>query len=75
VEVWIDGNKMGEQLKPAFSYYTFLDASYNLAAGKHNVTVYSAGWDNLLESQLPVDGGRQHVRSAEFTRPECLQSD
>jgi hypothetical protein len=50
VEVWIDGKKMGAQLKPAFSYYSFLDASYNLAAGKHSVTVYSAGWDNLLES-------------------------
>ena len=49
VEVWIDGTKMGEQLKHAFSYYTFLDASYNLAAGKHSVTVYSAGWDNLIE--------------------------
>jgi hypothetical protein len=60
VEVWIDGKKMGEQLKHAFSYYTFLDASYNLAAGKHNVTVYSAGWDNLLESlsfPLTVGGG------------------
>jgi hypothetical protein len=50
VEVWIDGKKMSEQLKHAFSYYSFLDASYNLAAGKHNVTVYAAGWDNLLES-------------------------
>ncbi len=50
VELWIDGKKMGEQLKHAFSYYTFLDASYTLAAGKHSVTVYSAGWDNLLES-------------------------
>lgn len=50
VEVWIDGKKMGEQLKHAFSYYTFLDSSYSLSAGKHNVTIYSAGWDNLLES-------------------------
>jgi hypothetical protein len=49
VEVWIDGKKMSEELKHAFSYYSFLDASYNLAAGTHNVTVYSAGWDNLLE--------------------------
>lgn len=50
LEVWIDGKKMGEQLKHAFSYYTFLDASYNLAAGKHSVTVYSAGWDNMIQS-------------------------
>jgi hypothetical protein len=50
VQVWIDGKKVGENLKGAFSYYTFLDASFNLSAGKHSVTVYSAGWDNLLES-------------------------
>jgi hypothetical protein len=49
VEVWVDGKKMSEQLKHTFSYYSFLDASYNLAAGQHNVTVFSAGWDNLLE--------------------------
>jgi len=50
VQVWVDGKKVGENLKGAFSYYTFLDASYNLSAGKHSVTVYSAGWDDLLES-------------------------
>jgi hypothetical protein len=50
VEVWIDGNKMGEQLKQAFSYYSFLDASYSLSNGKHKVTIFSAGWDNHLES-------------------------
>ena len=49
VEVWIDGKKMSPQLKHAFSYYSFLNASYSLAAGKHNVTVFSAGWDNLVE--------------------------
>jgi FG-GAP-like repeat len=49
VEVWIDGKKMSQQLKHAFSYYSFLNASYSLAAGKHNVTVFSAGWDNLVE--------------------------
>jgi hypothetical protein len=49
VEVWVDGNKAGESLS-AWSYYSFLDAKYNLAAGSHVVTMYSAGWDNLLES-------------------------
>jgi hypothetical protein len=49
VEVWIDGKKMSQQLKQAFSYYSFLDASYGLSTGKHNVTVFSAAWDNLLE--------------------------
>jgi FG-GAP-like repeat/Bacterial Ig domain len=50
VEVWIDGKKASEQLKHAFSYYSFLDASEQLSNGTHSVTVYSAGWDNLLES-------------------------
>ena len=58
VEVWVDGKKMGEQLKDAFSYDSFLDATYNLSAGNHTVTVYSAGWDNLLESlTFPLDVG------------------
>lgn len=49
VEVWVDGKKMSEQLKGAFSYYSFLDATYQLSNGKHTVTVFSAGWDNLLQ--------------------------
>ena len=49
VEVWLDGKKMSEQLKGAFSYYSFLDATYKLPNGKHTVTVFSAGWDNLLQ--------------------------
>ena len=50
VEVWVDGKKLGENLKGAFSYYGFLDGSFKLTSGSHMVTVYSAGWDNLLES-------------------------
>jgi hypothetical protein len=58
VEVWIDGVKKSEELKHAFSYYSFLDASYALAPGKHNVTVYSAGWDNIIESlRFPLTVG------------------
>ncbi len=49
VEVWIDGVKVGEQLS-GWSYYTFLDAQYKVATGRHSVTVFSAGWDNLLQS-------------------------
>jgi hypothetical protein len=49
VEVWVDGKKMSQQLKGAFSYYSFLDATYQLSNGKHTVTVFSAGWDNLLQ--------------------------
>ena len=50
VEVWADGKKLGESLKDTFSYYSFLDRSFNLTSGSHMITVYSAGWDNLLES-------------------------
>jgi len=49
VEIWVDGKKMGEELRHAFSYYTFFDATYSFFPGQHNVTVYSAGWDNLLQ--------------------------
>lgn len=48
VEVWIDGKKQGEELN-GWSHYSFLDAQYNVAVGTHTVTVYSAGWDNLLQ--------------------------
>jgi len=50
VEVWVDGKKLSEQLKNAFSHYSFLDANYQLSNGTHKVTVFSAGWDNLLAS-------------------------
>jgi len=49
VEVWIDGKKAGENLK-GWSHYSFLDAKYAMAPGSHTVTVFSAGWDNLLQS-------------------------
>jgi hypothetical protein len=31
-----------------FSHYGFLNATVTLSAGKHNVTVVAAGYDNLL---------------------------
>ena len=49
VEVWIDGKKASENLK-GWSHYSFLDAKYAVAPGSHTVTVFSAGWDNLLQS-------------------------
>ncbi len=51
VEVWVDGSKVAEQLKDAFSNYSFLDASVSLAGGSHAVTVYAAGVDNSLQSK------------------------
>ena len=48
VEVWIDGQKMAENLK-GFSHYSFLDATLNLAPGTHRVGIFTAGWDNLVQ--------------------------
>jgi hypothetical protein len=50
VEVWVDGKKLAENLKDAFSSYTFFNTSSTLSNGTHHVTVYSTGWDNLVES-------------------------
>jgi hypothetical protein len=50
VEVWVDGKKLGENLADTFSYYSFLDRKFNLTAGQHSVTIYTAGWDNMLQS-------------------------
>jgi hypothetical protein len=49
VEVWIDGKKRSENLKHSFSHFSFLDASYNVGPGTHNVGIFTAGWDNLLQ--------------------------
>jgi hypothetical protein len=40
---------MGQQFKHAFSHYSFLSASYNLPPGPHQVTVFSTGWDGMIE--------------------------
>jgi hypothetical protein len=48
VEVWIDGKKAGEE-RSGWSHNSFLDGTFNLANGSHSVTVYAAGWDNLIQ--------------------------
>lgn len=48
IEVWVDGAKKLESLEN-FSHYVFLDGSIAMANGSHSVTVYAAGWDNLLQ--------------------------
>lgn len=50
VEVWIDGNKIVEQLN-GFSNYSFLDDTLTLTQGAHEVNIYAAGWDNSLQEQ------------------------
>jgi hypothetical protein len=50
IEVWIDGVKRSEQLKQQFSRYAYLDLKgLPLENGNHNITVYAAGFDNLLQ--------------------------
>jgi hypothetical protein len=51
VEVWVDGVKKAEQLKQEFSRYAFFDGDIPLTAGSHNVSVFAAGVDNLLQKK------------------------
>jgi len=63
VEVWIDGKKASENLK-GWSHYSFLDDKYSIAPGSHTVTVFSAGWDNLLQSMtFPLTVGSTQCAS------------
>lgn len=47
VEVWVDSQKLGEQLN-GFSKYSFFDRTFNLNPGTHQVDIYGAGVDNSL---------------------------
>ena len=50
VEVWVDGTKQKETFF-SFADYSYLDTSLPLANGSHNVAVYTAGFDNLLQKK------------------------
>jgi FG-GAP-like repeat len=55
MEIWVDGNKMDEQLTHNYSYYDFVQDSIPLSDGEHQVAIYSVGWDySLLEYQFPL---------------------
>ena len=52
IEIWVDGVKKYEQLaKHDFSHYASLNCTLTLTTGTHNVTIYAAGYDNLLEKK------------------------
>lgn len=52
IEIWVDGVKRYEQLaKHDFSHYGTLNCTLTLTTGTHNVTIYAAGYDNLLEKK------------------------
>jgi hypothetical protein len=50
VEIWVDGNKVADQLKDAFSNYNFADKNVALANGLHHVAVYAKAWDQEVRS-------------------------
>jgi hypothetical protein len=55
MEIWVDGNKVDEQLTHNYSYYDFVQDSIPLSDGQHQVAVYSVGWDySLLEYEIPL---------------------
>jgi hypothetical protein len=50
MEIWVDGVKNYEQIASHdFSHYAFLQKALTLSTGSHKVTIYAAGYDNLLE--------------------------
>ncbi|HVT96978.1 MAG TPA: VCBS repeat-containing protein, partial [Acidobacteriaceae bacterium] len=58
MEIWVDGQKVAENLKQGYSYHDFIDASVPLGNGQHHVDVVSVGWDySLLVDSFPLTVG------------------
>ncbi len=52
MEIWVDGVKKYEQdARHDFSHYAVMDTTFTLATGTHSVTIYSAGYDNMLQKK------------------------
>lgn len=52
IEIWVDGVKKYESLaRHDFSHYALLNCTLTLTTGTHNVTIYAAGYDNLLQKK------------------------
>lgn len=45
-ELWVDGNKVVDNFKNTYSYYSFIDASVPMASGQHKIDIYAKSWDN-----------------------------
>jgi len=55
MEIWVDGQKVAENLKNNYSYSSSVQASVPLSTGEHEVDVFSVGWDQfLLLYQFPL---------------------
>lgn len=73
MEIWVDGNKVDENMKQAYTNYDFIQASVPVSDGQHQVDVYSVGWDYSLllysfpllvgSDACPVPSGGVHVCS------------
>lgn len=50
LEIWVDGAKQKETYF-SFADYSYLDTSLPLANGSHKLSVYAAGFDNLLQKK------------------------
>jgi hypothetical protein len=58
MEIWVDGQKLDENLKNTYSYYSFIQDQLPLSNGLHTVAVYSVGWDySLLETTFVLNVG------------------
>lgn len=49
MEIWLDGKKIGENLKNNFSRYGFISATASsLSSGEHTAYAVAVGWDYML---------------------------
>jgi hypothetical protein len=48
MELWIDGAKVGENLKNNYSRYGYITATAPLSNGAHTAYVVTVGWDYML---------------------------
>ena len=52
MEIWVDGTKRFEQLaRHDFSHYASIECTLTLTTGSHDVVIYAAGYDNMLEKK------------------------
>ena len=55
MEIWIDGQKVAENLKTTYTHYSFIGDTTTLSNGEHQVAIFSVGWDySLLLTQFPL---------------------
>jgi hypothetical protein len=50
VELWVDGVKVQEQHN-VWDKYGWLQYSHTFATGKHRAAIFTAGYDNALQSR------------------------